>query len=103
MRRLRAVERVAPGALGRMIEALALPPERAAKLRANPAFTVFETGGLAKRGAVARLRKRLISLQLDSRVDHRSGAYATAKSAALRAVAGELERSAAHLPDSPAT
>lgn len=92
MRRIRTVEPVGSGALSRLIAALTLPPERAARLWAEPDFAVFETGGLAPRASVARLRKRLISLQLDERVDHRSGAYARAKAAAHRALAGELQR-----------
>ena len=36
MRRLRAVEIVAPGALSRLIAALDIPAERAARLRRDP-------------------------------------------------------------------
>ena len=90
MRRLRAAEPVAPGALSRLIAALGLPPERAARLRSDPRFVVFETGGLAPRAAVAALRKRLIAAQLPARLDHRSGPYRAASSAARRAVSREF-------------
>ena len=92
MRRLGAVERVAPGALSRLIEALNLPERPAERLRGDPRFAVFETGGLAPRSAISALRKRLISAQLRERVDHRSGAYRSAAATALRALAEELRK-----------
>lgn len=94
MRRLRAVEPVASGALSRLISTLALPPERAARLLVDPRFAVFETGGLATRAAVAALRNRLIAAQLDARLDHRSGPYRAASAAARRAVGRELKPAA---------
>ena len=87
MRRLRAVEIVAPGALSRLIAALDIPAERAARLRRDPRFLVFEEGGAAPRGVIAALRKRLIAAQFSTKISHRSAAYRAAWTATSQAMA----------------
>lgn len=75
-----------PGAATRILAALDLArddPRLGATAQAQ--LDHIERGGALIRPELARLKKRLLAALLEARVDHRAGAYHTAKSAVSQA------------------